>query len=513
MGGVASQPAVALPAGSQASLNVNRLASIASRYEQLKRDFTALGDEQESHAGALKEQRDLFRRQLLEFQKDFEAKLQEQQKRNADLNARERNVSARNSQLKERLAALESKQAANASSAANARAAAIQAASEAATTEKLRLEKIYAGELAEIEAPLKAAREEFARLSQQLQDLEAKTAEKPKLNAALTAARAERNALNKNITNKRLALANVNGNIQAAQSKVAAQIQQEEAKLPAKLAELEANLSKEIDASRAAKMEALELELAGIRKGEQEKTEALLTEAQAKAAEELARAAQEIAALRAKEESERSARLASETVELERQKAAAAKERADTEAAIRALEAKAATNAAAAAKLAEEKAELERIKAEQLQFESEKARILSEQTAAKEAAAAAQQEAAAARAEAQKAAREKAAADQERAKAEKVEKYRKHVYQIIKDWIGPLEHEGIRTFHDDEKDDYFFQHGPVTKDWVQEKTIQTLKRKYPGLKWQPRPSYNTFVGGRRCWTRRQRKSQRKTRKL
>ncbi len=107
MGGVASQPAVPLPAGSQAALNVNRLASLAARYEQLKRDFTALGNEQEEHAGSLKEQRELFRRQLMEFQKDFEQKLDEQQKRNADLNARERNVVARNTQLEGRLAALE----------------------------------------------------------------------------------------------------------------------------------------------------------------------------------------------------------------------------------------------------------------------------------------------------------------------------------------------------------------------------------------------------------------------
>jgi len=499
MGGVASQPAIPIPAGTTAAFNVNRLASLAARYDQLKRDFSELYDEGEGYTNTLRDQTTQFRQQLASFQKDFETKLAEQQKRNSDLNARERNIAARNSALRQKIGEIEARKASNATSAANARAAALSVASEAAAAEKLRLEKLYSQELANLEAPLKAAREEFTRLSEQLKDLEAKTVEKPALNAAISTARSERNSLN--------------ATLQAAKSKVAEQIKQEESKLTTRLAELEATLGKEVEASRAAKLEALELELAGIRSGEEEKTKALLAEAEAKAKEEIARAAQEIASLRATEEAERTSRLATETAEVERQRAAAAKERADTEAAIRSLEAKAATNAASATKLAEERAELDRIKAEQASFESEKARILAEQTASREAAATAKQEAAAAKAEAELALREKQTADQERIKAEKIEKYRRHVYQIIKDWIGPLKTSaGIETFHDDSKDNYFFQKGNVIHDWVQQKTIDSLRNKYPYLKWQPRPDFTSFIGGRRRSTRRKVSKARRSRK-
>lgn len=513
MGGVTSQPMVTLPPGSQASLNINRLASLAARYEQLKRDFSSIQNEHEAHSGDLRQQRDQFRQQLAQFQKDFEAKLAEQQKRNADLNARERNVAAKNSQLKEKLAAIESRQAENSSAAANARAAAVKTATEAAAAEKLKLEEVYKKELAEIEAPLQAAREEFSRITADLKDMEAKTAAKPQLNEAISKARANKNALNSNIASKQTRLREIDQNVEAARSRALLQIKEEEAKLPARMAELETKLKDELEASREQQVKALDLELRGIREGAERESDALLEKAKAESAEALAAAAQEIAMLRQKEEVERASRLAAETADLEREKAAAAKERAETEAAIRALEVKAATNAVAARQLAEEKAELERIKAEQAEFESEKARILAEQAASRDAAEVARKEAAEARAAADKAAAEKAAADQERVKAEKIEKYRKHLYQIIKDWIGPLDTERrIRTFHDDVKDDYFFQdENGVKKDWVQEKTILELKRKYPYLVWQPRPDFETFVGGRRS-RRNTRRSRRRGRR-
>lgn len=108
----------------------------------------------------------------------------------------------------------------------------------------------------------------------------------------------------------------------------------------------------------------------------------------------------------------------------------------------------------------------------------------------------------------------KLAADKAEAERKKVaadEEYRKSLFVIIKPWIIPLEKAGIRSYFDDDKDTYFFQHNNVRKEWPDVKTINDLNTRYklnPPLKWQAKPVKpvaETAYGGSRRKTKRQKK--------
>ena len=161
-----------------------------------------------------------------------------------------------------------------------------------------------------------------------------------------------------------------------------------------------------------------------------------------------------------------------------------------------------------AGKSVKDKAEIEAARAKLADLQQERVELEAERRSLTELTTRANEESKAARiqAEAAEAARKQVAADEE---------YRKSLFVIIKPWIIPLEKKGIRSYFDDDKDTYFFQHNNIRKEWPDERTIDEVNRIYklnPPLKWQAKP-VKPVVGRSYGGSRRLTKTQKKRRQL
>ena len=167
-----------------------------------------------------------------------------------------------------------------------------------------------------------------------------------------------------------------------------------------------------------------------------------------------------------------------------------------------------------AGKSVEDRREIEAARAKLADLQKERQELEAERRALTELTTRANEESKAAHAAAE-------AAEAERKKVAADEEYRKSLFVIIKPWIIPLEKAGIRSYFDDDKDTYFFQHNNVRKEWPDQNTINELNRLYklnPPLKWQVKPAKPpaggaTAYGGSRRKTKSHKPQLRMTRRF
>ena len=229
------------------------------------------------------------------------------------------------------------------------------------------------------------------------------------------------------------------------------------------------------EADAATRRKALELELDGNRMTALKEKETFIEKAKAEAAAIQADAEQKIAEAKEADEKIRQAKLLEEQVKLN-------EERKVIEAQMRNLKAQGQNIEAQRAALGD--------------IEKQKVALEAEKTASQIAIVTARSEAEAALREKLEAATALQEAQKETKKAQESEAYRKKIFSIIAPWLMYLDKEGIRAYHNDSSNDYFFinEITKIQKPWVLPETIDKINQKYGlQLQWIERPIKTSLI--------------------